>query len=77
MDPVTILIQIAIAVVFMALSLALAPKPKKQKPPATSDLENPTAEAGRPVPVVFGTMTLRGANIIARGDKNKKEYEVS
>lgn len=62
-------IIIAIALAAVALNLLLAPKPKTPKPPATSDLEDPTAEAGRPIPVVFGTITVKGLNVLWYGDK--------
>ena len=76
MDPITILVQIAIAVIISLIAYAIMPKPKPQKPPETSDLESPTAEAGRPVPVVFGTITVKGLNVLWFGEKNKYEYQV-
>lgn len=33
-----------------------------------SDVDAPTAEEGRPIPVVFGTVLLRGANVVWYGD---------
>lgn len=54
----------------------LMPKPKTPKPEAAKDLENPTAEAGRPVAVVFGTMTVTGPNILWYGEKTLKERQV-
>lgn len=71
-----ILIQLAIAVVVSLIAYAIMPKPKPEKPPETSDLDNPTAEAGRPVPVIFGTITVKGLNVLWYGDKNKAEYQV-
>lgn len=71
------LIQIVIGVLLMVVSYALTPKPKKQKPTPSSDLDDPTAEAGRPIPVVFGSVEVKGANIIWFGDKDKADYEVS
>ena len=32
------------------------------------DFDLPTAEEGRPIPVVFGTMLLRGPNVVWAGD---------
>ncbi len=74
--PFWVLIQIAIAVAFLVLSVALAPKAKKQKPSATRDLENPTSEAGRPIPVVFGTLTVKGVNSLWTGERGKRQREV-
>ena len=33
-----------------------------------SDVDAPTAEEGRPIPVVFGTVLLRGSNVVWYGD---------
>lgn len=52
-------------------------RPKAAKPPATKDLESPTAEAGRPVPVVFGTITIKGGNILWYGEKSHHDKEVN
>jgi predicted phage tail protein len=63
----------------MALSIVaymIMPKPKKAKPEAAKDMDSPTAEAGRPIPVLFGTMTIKGLNILWYGDKTKYEYQV-
>lgn len=64
------------AVASVAVSYLLAPKIKSPKPEAVKDLEDPTAEAGRPVPVVFGTITVKGLNLLWFGDKGKRTYKV-
>lgn len=65
---------IVAAVVATALSVLLMPKPKAPRPDATKDLENPTAEAGRPIPVPFGTITVKGLNNLWFGDKDSRTY---
>jgi len=70
------LIQFAIALAMAVLSYLLAPKPKQPKPEAAKDLENPTAEAGLPIPVVFGTVTLKSPNCLWYGQKSINEYKV-
>ena len=60
----------------LAINLLLAPKIKSPKPDAAKDLEDPTAEAGRPIPVPFGTMTIKGLNLLWYGDKDKRTYKV-
>lgn len=71
---------------FLALLIGLAlniiaylllPKPKTAKPEAAKDLDDPTAEAGRPIPVVFGTITVKGLNVLWFGDKNMRTFSVS
>lgn len=64
------------ALVSVALNLLLAPKPKAPKPEAAKDLEDPTAEAGRPIPVVFGTVTVKGLNLLWYGEKSSKTSKV-
>lgn len=75
--PFWFLIQLVISVALMVIAYALRPKPKVQKPAASSDLENPTAEAGRPIPVVFGTMQVKGGNILWYGDKSKNDFDTN
>lgn len=70
---VTLLLAIALQVV----AYLLAPKPKKTKPPEAKDLDNPVADAGMPIPVVFGTVTVKGLNVLWFGDKNKDTFEVT
>lgn len=68
------LFKILFAPILFILDL-LTPKPKKTKPDATKDLEDPTAEAGRPIPVVFGTITVKGLNVVWFGDKRSHTYK--
>ncbi len=69
-------VQLAIAVAISVVAYALTPKPKTAKPAASRDLDNPTADAGRPIPVVFGTVTVKGGNVLWFGDKNKRDRKV-
>lgn len=55
-----------------ALNYLLRPKIKAPKPDAATDLEDPTTEAGRPIPVVFGTITVKGLNVLWFGDKQTR-----
>jgi hypothetical protein len=68
----SLLIGLALSVV----SYLLAPKPKKAQPPPTTPLEDPTAEAGRPIPVLFGTHIFKDPNILWFGQKSAHTYEV-
>jgi hypothetical protein len=63
-----IFIQIAIVVVSAVISAALAPKPQPPKPARLEDFDAPTAEEGRPIPVIFGTVWVTGPNIVWYGD---------
>lgn len=70
------LVMLAISIALSFIAYLLMPKPKQPKPPAAQDLESPTADAGRPVPVVFGTVTVKGLNVLWSGDKKVREYKV-
>ena len=70
---VTLLITIAINIA----AYLLTPKPKTAKPEAAQDLEQPTADAGRPIPVIFGTVTVKGVNVLWSGTPTKDEYEIN
>lgn len=60
---------IGLAIASLALTYLLAPKAKAAKPQEVQDLEDPTSEAGRPIPVAFGTPTIKGLNLLWHGDK--------
>lgn len=75
-DPVSLLIQIAIAIVINIVAYVLMPKPKGPKPEAVAQMENPTAEAGKPIPVIFGTVLVKEVNILWSGDKSTNTYKV-
>ena len=59
---------VATFVVALVLVTALAPKPQSAKPAGLGDVQAPTAEEGREIPVLFGTRLCRGPNIVWYGD---------
>lgn len=61
-------IYIAIIIVSQVVTAALQPKPEKPKAAALSEFDVPTAEEGRAVPVIFGTVWVKGPNVIWYGD---------
>lgn len=63
-----ILGYIAVLLVSALIATALAPKPPAPKPAALQDFDVPVAEQGRPVPVVFGSVLVTGANVLWYGD---------
>lgn len=68
--------QLLVGVALMVLSFLIMPKPKPERPEASRDLDNPTSEAGRPIPVVFGTLYVKGGNVIDYMDKGKLDRQV-
>lgn len=49
------------------LQILLAPKPPEPKRATLDDFSLPTAEPGRSIPVVFGTVTITGPNVVWYG----------
>lgn len=62
--------MIMISIAMSALSYLIAPKAGSGKS-SYADMESPTAEADRCIPVVFGTVTLKSGNFLWTGDKQK------
>lgn len=62
-----IVAYLVVLIVSSLIAYALAPKPPAPKPAALSDFDVPTAEEGRPIPVVFGTVTITGPNVLWYG----------
>lgn len=72
----TLLTQLLVSLAVTAIGYALMPKPKGPKPDEVTDLESPTAESGRPIPVVFGDVTITGINYLWSGEKETIVEEV-
>lgn len=59
---------IIIAVVALVIGFSMVPKPQAMKPAGLDEIQAPTAEVGREIPVLFGTRDLKGPNIVWYGD---------
>lgn len=70
-------IPFLIGLALNVVAYLIMPKPKQAKPPAAKDMDNPVAEAGKPIPVVFGTVTVKGLNVLWYGDKSIRKYKVN
>lgn len=70
------IIAVVVSLALSVLAYFLAPKPKQQTPDNAKEMDNPTADAGRPIPVVFGEMIVKSPNCLWYGDKQMVEYEV-
>lgn len=55
-------------IVALVASYAMMPKPQSAKPAGLGDVQAPTAEDGREIPVLFGTRDLDGPNVVYYGD---------
>jgi hypothetical protein len=60
--------QLFIYLVASYISYRLTPKPTVVNAEPSTDYQAPTAEEGRPIPVVFGTCWVKGANVVWYGD---------
>lgn len=65
-------VQLFSLVVSYVIQAALQPKAQAPKAAALSDFDTPTAEEGRAIPVVFGTVVVSGANCVWYGHLGKK-----
>lgn len=59
---------IAFFAIALVVGIALAPKPQVQPPAGLNEIQVPTAEDGREIPVLFGTRLVSGPNVIWYGD---------
>lgn len=73
---VPFLIRLVVGVALQVIGYLLMGKPKGTKPDTVQDLEDPTAEAGRPIPVIFGQIEVKGVNIIFFSEKSTKTFMV-
>lgn len=62
-------------VITILLSVALAPKPKAPRQATIDDFKIPTAQEGRPIPVIFGEVVVTGSNCVWYGDLNIKSLK--
>ena len=56
-------VALAMMVISTVVSAMLAPKPKDAEPSSLGEFQVPTAEEGRPIPMVLGTCKCKGPNI--------------
>lgn len=60
--------MIVVFVIALVLAISAMPKPQTQKPPGYGDVQLPTTEEGRELPVLFGTRDLWGPIVAWWGD---------
>lgn len=68
---------IAGLVIALAATYALTPKPQSQPPAGLNEIDLPTAEEGREIPVLFGCRRIRSANVVWYGDLKTKPIKSS
>lgn len=60
-------LQLILGIVLQVASTLLRPKPKQEKNRYVQDIKSPQASAGIPIPVVFGSMTIKSPNALYFG----------
>jgi len=65
------LLSVALSVV----AYLIMPKPKITSPEITN-IDDPTADAGKPYPVAFGTITIKSVNCLWFGEKRYSKFKV-
>ncbi|UUV43218.1 gene transfer agent protein [Rhodobacter phage RcCWillis] len=73
---IPILISVLIGFAIQVVGYLLMGQPKQEKTDDVKDLETPTAEAGRPIPVPFGELEIKGLNCLWFGEKSSAQVEV-
>ena len=63
------------AAVLALFIVATMPKPKSQPPTELANMNVPTAEEGRAIPVLFGTRVIEGPNVVWYGDFKTEEVK--
>lgn len=61
-------IQAAILIIGLIYSYSMRPKPQNARPAGLEEIQAPTAEDGREIPVLFGTRDIQSANVVWYGD---------
>lgn len=72
-EPISLLVG---AIALQVVGFLLAPRPAQPNPPNAEDIQTPTAEAGRPIPVVFGDVRVTGLNVLWYGDLQTRTRQV-
>jgi putative IMPACT (imprinted ancient) family translation regulator len=72
---VPFIIQIIIGIALQVIAALIAPKPKQEKSKFSQDIKAPQASAGMPMPVVFGSITIKQPNAIYFGGVYHVERE--
>jgi hypothetical protein len=65
-----ILWGLAMMVVSYLIQAAMAPKPKQ---PSVGQMDIPVAEEGASIPVIFGTVVVKDAQVLWYGDSSTTE----
>lgn len=68
-------VQIIIAIVMMVASYLLTPKMKNNQNSKPQAIDTPTVNAGRSIPVVWGTVRVKSPNVLYFGGQQSEEIK--
>lgn len=68
-------LKLILFVAAAVISYLLRPQ-VKQENPSIQNMDDPTADAGKPIPVIRGTMLTKSTNLLWYGQKDHLEREV-
>lgn len=71
-----LLFQLLVGFLVQVVGYLIFGKPKQEKTDDVRDLEAPTSEAGRPIPVLFGELEIKGLNCLYAGEKSQQKFNV-
>jgi hypothetical protein len=69
--------HVVLFVVSLVVSYAMIPKPETQPPAGLGDIQVPTAEEGREIPVLFGTRFVNSPNVVYYGNLSSVAVKAS
>ena len=72
----TWVVALIVSTVLNVAAYIITPKPKQPKPAAVENAQYPTAEAGRPVPVIWGCMIVKSPNVEGYWDSQARQYQI-
>lgn len=61
-------IAAVVFVIALIVAYTMQPKPETRPPAGLDEIQAPTAEVGREIPVLFGTRKMDGPNVVWYGD---------
>ncbi len=61
-------VYLIVFIIGLFVAFSMQPKAVVPPPPSLDDMQVPTAEPGRPIPVIFGTRLVKAPNIVWYGD---------
>lgn len=69
-------VNLLIAVALQVVASLIMPRAGGNRPQQAEEMQSPRADAGSPVPVVYGTVRINGPNALRAGRKYRRTRKV-